>query len=88
MSKALADFIQDVAKEESLRFIEEDPELNSMAERQKKFMIRLMTDRVVDRFFAELSKKIDNAPKAVWKLKYVLSPAMIVKIKTSLCSFR
>ena len=35
-----------------------------MTERQKKFMIRLMTDRVVDRFFAELSKKIDNAPKA------------------------
>ena len=35
MSKASADFIQDVAKEESLRFIEEDPELNSMTERQK-----------------------------------------------------
>ena len=64
MSKASANFIQDVAKEESLRFIEEEPELNSMTERQKKFIIRLMTDRVVDRFFSELSKKIDNALKA------------------------
>ena len=64
MSEASADFIQDVAKEEPLRFIEEDSESNSMTERLKKFMIRLMTDRVVDRFFAELFKKIDIAPKA------------------------
>ena len=86
MFKASADFIQD--KEESLRFIEEEPELNSMTKRQKKFMIRLMTDRVVDRYFAELSKKIDNAPKASVKTEICLSPAMIVKIKTCLCFFR
>ena len=57
MARASADFIQDVADDESLRFIEENPELRSMTERQKNFVRRLMTERIVDRFFADLSKR-------------------------------
>ena len=36
LEKASADFIHDVAFEESLRFIREDTDLNSMTERPKK----------------------------------------------------
>ena len=61
LAKASADFIHDVAFEESLRFIREDPELNSMTERQKKFVLRLMTDRVVDRFIADFEKKVNKS---------------------------
>ena len=59
MARASTDFIKDVAHDESLRFIEENPKLRSMAQRQKNFVRkrRLMTERIVDRFFADLSKR-------------------------------
>ena len=58
MARASTDFIQDVAHDESLRFIEENPKLGSMTERRKSFVRRLMTERIVDRFFADLSIRV------------------------------
>ena len=69
MARASADFIQDVAHDESLTFIEENPELRSMTKRQKNFVRRLMTERIVDRFFADLSKR----------------PSVGANVKTEIC---
>ena len=38
-------------------FIREDADLNAMTDKQKRFVLRLMTDRVVDRFFEDFEKK-------------------------------
>ena len=57
MAKSTAEYIYDIAVEESLRFIEQDPDLAAMTVKQKRFVLRLMTDRVVDRFFNDLEKK-------------------------------
>ena len=54
---ATTDYIYDVALEESSRFIREDADLNAMTDKQKRFVLRLMTDRVVDRFFEDFEKK-------------------------------
>ena len=32
-----------------------------MTERQKKFVLRLMTDRIVDRFIADFEKKVNKS---------------------------
>ena len=57
MAKSTAEYIYDIAVEESLMFIEQDPDLAAMTVKQKRFVLRLMTDRVVDRFFNDLEKK-------------------------------
>ena len=57
MAKSTAEYIYDIAVEGSLRFIEQDPDLAAMTVKQKRFVLRLMTDRVVDRFFNDLEKK-------------------------------
>ena len=57
MAKSTAEYSYDIAVEESLMFIEQDPDLAAMTVKQKRFVLRLMTDRVVDRFFNDLEKK-------------------------------
>ena len=57
MAKSTAEYIYDIAVEESLMFIEQDPDLAAMIVKQKRFVLRLMTDWVVDRFFNDLEKK-------------------------------
>ena len=60
LAKATTDYIYDVALEKAIRFIREDADLNAMTDKQKRFVLRLMTDRVVERFFEDFEKKWDK----------------------------
>ena len=55
--KSTAEYIYDISVKESLRFIEQDPDLDAITVKTKRFFLRLMTDRVVDRFFNDFENK-------------------------------
>ena len=53
-------------------FIREDADLNAMTDKQKRFVLRLMTDRVVDRFFEDFEKKMgQKVPKTKTEICFV-----------------
>lgn len=62
------DFMFELAREESIAFIEEDDDLKTMIDEQKKIVIKLMCDRIVDkymlRFKRELYKNMENEKAA------------------------
>ena len=72
------DYIFDMAKEDSCKFIEDDPDLNTMSLAQKKFVVKLMSDRIVDkymlRFKREIYKKMMDEKKAEIDLSECVCP--------------
>lgn len=55
---AATDFMFEMAKEESLKFIEEDKDLCTMTEAPKKFVIKLMCDRIVDKYMIRFKREL------------------------------
>ena len=72
------DYIFDMAKEDSCKFIEDDPDLTTMSLAQKKFVVKLMSDRIVDkymlRFKREIYKKMMDEKKAETDLSECVCP--------------
>ena len=60
--EAATDFVLEMARDESVKLIEEDKDLTTMTDAQKKIVTKLMCDRIVDkymlRFKRELYKKM------------------------------
>lgn len=50
IAEAATDFMFEMAKEESIKFIEEDKDLSSMTDQQKKIVVKLMCDRIVEKY--------------------------------------
>ena len=49
IAEAATDFMFEMAKEESIKFIE-DKDLSSMTDQQKKIVVKLMCDRIVKKY--------------------------------------
>ena len=64
IAEAATDFMFKMAKEESIKLIEEDRDLSSMTDQQKNFFVKLMCDRVVEKYMQKFKRELYRKVKS------------------------
>ena len=64
IAEAATDFMFEMAKEESIKLIEEDRDLSSMTDQQKKIFVKLMCDRVVEKYMQKFKRELHRKVKS------------------------